>query len=260
MKKGIYKQCKICHKEFYCYPYEINDRKFCSSNCANKGFKGNIPWNKNTRGIMKSWNKGTKYFVKQREYKICPICKKEFTDKPYRMKVKKYCSQICASKVPKTEAQILSVKALGKSMKGIKLSLEHRKLISLAKTKLWQNEEYRKLKAKQMEKVYEDMRNRKPEEHFNWKGGKSFEEYGPNFTEELKKQIRQRDEQRCQECFRHQNELNKTLAVHHIDFNKKNNVPSNLISLCTSCHVQTNYGRDGWSGYFNNIMETRGLK
>ena len=93
-----------------------------------------------------------------------------------------------------------------------------------------------------------------------WQGGISFEPYGIEFNNNLREQIRKRDEHRCQECFRHQNELNKTLAVHHIDFNKKNNNPSNLISLCTSCHSQTNYGREGWSDYFNNIMGTRGLK
>jgi hypothetical protein len=93
-----------------------------------------------------------------------------------------------------------------------------------------------------------------------WKGGKSFEPYGLDFNKELREQIRQRDNHRCQECFRHQNELGYKLSIHHIDFNKKNNNPSNLISLCTNCHLQTNFNRDNWENYFKETMELRGLK
>ena len=92
------------------------------------------------------------------------------------------------------------------------------------------------------------------EKNHCWKGGISFEPYGLEFNSLLKEQIRQRDNYRCQECFRHQDELKGLLNVHHIDFNKKNNNPSNLISLCNSCHAQTNFNRDNWATYFNNIM------
>jgi hypothetical protein len=87
-----------------------------------------------------------------------------------------------------------------------------------------------------------------------WKGGISFEPYGKEFNKKFKEQIRQRDGFRCQNCFRHQGELKDTLNVHHIDFNKKNNSPLNLISLCKSCHTQTNYGREDWTNYYNNLM------
>lgn len=91
-----------------------------------------------------------------------------------------------------------------------------------------------------------------------WKGGISKEPYGIEFTNQLKEQIRQRDNFRCQECFRHQDELRDKnnrkykLLVHHIDFNKKNNNPNNLISLCRDCHLQTNYSRENWIEYFQN--------
>ena len=86
----------------------------------------------------------------------------------------------------------------------------------------------------------------------SWKGGKSFEPYGVEFNEKLKKKIRKRDKFRCQECFRHQNELKRKLHVHHIDFDKKNSNENNLISLCTSCHNQTQFNRENWIGYFKN--------
>lgn len=83
-----------------------------------------------------------------------------------------------------------------------------------------------------------------------WKGGKSFEQYGLKFNKEFKEKIRKRDNFRCQQCFRGQDELRRKLCIHHIDFNKKNNNENNLISLCDNCHSQTNFNRDNWINYF----------
>jgi len=91
-----------------------------------------------------------------------------------------------------------------------------------------------------------------------WKGGTSLEIYGIEFNRKLKEQIRQRDSYRCQQCFRHQSELKKKLMIHHIDFNKKNNNPTNLISLCNNCHSQTNFNRENWITYFQNRMVENG--
>ena len=98
------------------------------------------------------------------------------------------------------------------------------------------------------------------EKHYNWQGGKSFEPYAPEFNNKLKEQIRDRDSKRCQQCFRHQDELRRKLTVHHIDFNKQNNNPINLISLCPNCHSQTNFGREGWINYFQDAITSRGIK
>lgn len=68
----------------------------------------------------------------------------------------------------------------------------------------------------------------------NWKGGVYFSFYGEDWTEDLKKFIRNRDNNRCQfpEC-EHKNFVQ---CVHHIDGNKLNCQPSNLITLCKKCH------------------------
>lgn len=106
----------------------------------------------------------------------------------------------------------------------------------------------------------------KGESHYNWMGGKSFEPYGKEFNNKLKEQIRQRDDYRCQECFRHQDEMfvrtksgisKKKLSIHHIDYNKNNNNPENLISLCLSCHMQTNFSRENWISYFSQVNGKR---
>lgn len=83
------------------------------------------------------------------------------------------------------------------------------------------------------------------ENHPNWKGGTSSEEYGKEFNQQLKNKIRQRDNYKCQECGLKGS--NKNHIVHHIDYNKKNNDEDNLILLCNSCHSKTNFNRLFWT-------------
>ncbi len=90
----------------------------------------------------------------------------------------------------------------------------------------------------------------KGEKHYGWIKDRSFLIYPDEFNNGLKQKIKKNFRFRCQECFRHQNELEHSLSVHHIDFNKKNNSENNLIPLCKSCHTQTNFNRENWTTYF----------
>ena len=100
----------------------------------------------------------------------------------------------------------------------------------------------------------------KGEKNPRWLGGLSFEPYGLAFNKDLKEAVKARDGYRCQECFKHQNELFtkkgklKKLACHHIDYDKRNNISSNLISLCVSCHTKTNFKREDWTKHFQKAM------
>lgn len=89
------------------------------------------------------------------------------------------------------------------------------------------------------------------ENHWNWQGGKSFEEYSQEFYD-IRYFILKRDNHICQ----NQNCEHKTnnLDCHHIDYNKQNNNPNNLITLCDSCHAKTNYNRQYWINYYNEII------
>ena len=90
----------------------------------------------------------------------------------------------------------------------------------------------------------------------NWQGGISFEPYPLDWTNDLRESIRKRDNYICQECGIHQDELKgfyRKLDIHHIDYDKDNLNPNNLISLCKSCHVKTNFNRKYWIEYFNKF-------
>jgi hypothetical protein len=90
----------------------------------------------------------------------------------------------------------------------------------------------------------------------NWQGGISFELYPFEFNNTLKVFIRDRDNHECQLCHTKEINLDRALDVHHIDYDKKNCLQKNLISLCLKCHMKTNTNRDYWFAYFTYIMET----
>jgi 5-methylcytosine-specific restriction endonuclease McrA len=94
----------------------------------------------------------------------------------------------------------------------------------------------------------------------NWRGGKSFEPYPLGWNKTYKEQIRYRDGYRCQLCGCHEIECRVKLHVHHIDYEKNNLRPENLISLCNSCHVKTNGRREYWKGYFNESRNKANTK
>ena len=75
----------------------------------------------------------------------------------------------------------------------------------------------------------------------SWRGGTSFEPYSVDWTKTLKRSIRERDKYTCQTCGKE-----PAIFVHHIDYDKKNCKPNNLITLCSSCHAMTNFNRDFW--------------
>ena len=86
------------------------------------------------------------------------------------------------------------------------------------------------------------------EVHPNWQGGIAHLPYLYEFNKELKSIIRKRDNYTCQICFKKQ--IIRTFVVHHIDYDKNNNLEDNLITLCRSCHAKTNFNRKSWIRFF----------
>jgi len=133
---------------------------------------------------------------------------------------------------------------VGKWMKGRKPSLETRKKISLSSKG---KPKYCLRGIKRTEEFKNNLRKiNSKENHPQWKGGISFESYTINWTETLKKSIRERDHYTCYVCGKE-----PSIDVHHIDYDKKNCNPENLIVLCRACHAKTNHNRNYWLDYFN---------
>lgn len=135
--------------------------------------------------------------------------------------------------------------------KGKKLSNEHKKKLSLAK--IGKTSSFKGKKHTEESKK-KNSNSRKGQcigkDNPNWNGGSSFLPYSVDWTQTLKRSIRERDKYTCQLCGKKQTE--KTFCVHHIDYDKKNCNPNNLITLCRSCHNKTNSKHDYWIDYFTN--------
>jgi 5-methylcytosine-specific restriction endonuclease McrA len=101
---------------------------------------------------------------------------------------------------------------------------------------------------------YADWRsqNIRGDKHPSWIGGVRVGEYPDDFDDTLKEMIRDRDGNRCAVCGKQYKK--RLLPIHHIDYNKNNSNPNNLITLCNSCHAKTLFNRDHWSNFFPILM------
>jgi len=96
-----------------------------------------------------------------------------------------------------------------------------------------------------------------------WRGGVSNFPYPFEFTDELKEFIRKRDNNTCQRCGKTRmdvkKECGKDLNIHHINYDKQNCVPENLITLCGSCNSKVNTNREYWEKFFKDMLRERVL-
>ena len=151
------------------------------------------------------------------------------------------------------------------SKKGYKMSKEHKRKIGGA-NKI--SHKGKKLSKEHKKKLSEIKKGEKPknldylhrlrrkirwaigpkETHYNWQGGISSEPYSVDWTDTLRRSIRERDNYICQLCNQYGN------FVHHIDYDKKNCNPNNLITLCNSHNTKVNFDRDYWINHFKNKL------
>jgi len=122
-------------------------------------------------------------------------------------------------------------KSMSEAHKGISLSEEHRKAIRISA--------------------------QRGEERWNWQGGKSYEEYPREFNDIIKFKIRERDGHKCMFCGAPQIEFERTLDVHHIDYNKSNCAIENLITLCSKDNTRANIDRQKCQTYFESLMRQK---
>lgn len=82
----------------------------------------------------------------------------------------------------------------------------------------------------------------------NWKGGLGRIPYTFDFYR-IRLQILKRDNYICQHCGK------RGTHVHHIDYDKQNNLPINLITTCNRCNSCANGNRDYWYAYYTYILK-----
>ena len=199
---------------------------------------------------MIPWNKGKTYTIskpKKITIRVCKNCGKKFSIETWRLKDKnrgKFCSQKCNQIFHRGENSHF----FGRRMTG-------------ENSQSWKGGKPNCIDCGKKLSIYQGKRCQQcnlkfysGENHYNWQNWKSLEPYGSTFNKELKEQVRKRDKYTCRECGYTQKELGYKLSIHHIDYNKKNNNQENLISLCKSCHCQTNFSREDWKKYFLNRM------
>lgn len=89
--------------------------------------------------------------------------------------------------------------------------------------------------------------------------GRSHLPYMKDFTK-IKEVIRKRDEHLCQHPGCYIPENGKKHDCHHIDRDKTNDNPVNLILLCFKHHIKTRYGdADYWKEFYQEVQSIRGI-
>lgn len=109
---------------------------------------------------------------------------------------------------------------------------------------------------KHTEKAKEKNRQaHKGNKNSRWRGGISFAPYTTDWTETLRQAIRERDRYTCQMPGCNRKQGDRAFAVHHIDYDKLNSNPDNLITLCTKCHSKTNSNRKYYINLLTNLTK-----
>jgi len=100
--------------------------------------------------------------------------------------------------------------------------------------------------------------NNRGQNHPCWRGG-SFEGYCEVWLDkEFKESIKQRDGHTClNPCCMLKLRNNKNLVIHHINYNKKDCRPSNLILICRSCNAAANFNRNWYKSWYKAIIFRR---
>lgn len=214
----------------------------------NKGLTKEIAPQLSNSGVkkgQKAWNKGIPCSDGAKE-KISKSCKGRFVWNKGKKMSNEYRENCRLRNLGKTLSKEHKRK-IGASLKGhkgwskgMKLSESTRKKMSLSRMgRTFSQESIEKMRVAQLGK-----------KAHNWQGGKSFEPYPPEFNNKLKYFIRKKNNFTCQECNYTEEQLGYILSIHHIDYDKTNNNPNNLMALCKSCHSKTGFNREDWQNYF----------
>jgi len=139
---------------------------------------------------------------------------------------------------------------IGDGNRGKKLSEETKRKISGARKGMKFSEEHRRNISRASMGRRSWNKGLPPEIQPRWLGGIGKLPYSFDFNEELKELVKKRDGYMCQfpDCG-----TDKDLAVHHIDYQKMNSDPKNLITLCRTHNTKVNSNREYWKEVFGGM-------
>lgn len=240
----VKRKCKVCGKEFKPTNQQIKNGtgKYCSPKCYHKS---QIGTKRPKQSKAMSGKRNPNYNKKGKKNPLFGTKHSKET----REKISKALTGHTVSKEQR-EKQGKTMSGKGNPFWGKKRP-EHAKAIS-GKNNPWYGTHLTKeIKEKMKGPRLSVMGKKNPA----WLGGKSFEPYGIKFNDKLKRAIRKRDNHTCQECGKKEKKLRYKLSIHHIDYNKKNHNPNNLISLCMNCHLNSNLNRKKWTKHFQKKIK-----
>lgn len=262
-----YKICQQCDKKFWGY-----GQKYCSHGCAMES-RVKYPKYRTCQQCSKEfWGKGMQKFcslncfgksrVKLKEDKFCQQCGAKILGGG-----QKFCDIICSGKFHTGKNNpMYGKKNLGytgrkhtgefkKAMAGNKRGVGYKHTEETRAKIFGKNHPmYGKAHTEESKRKI-SLANIGPK-NSSWKGGISFEPYCSAWVdEEYKEDIRARDGYKCQGVDCRGNSFHLALEIHHIDYDKKNCHPSNLITLCKSCNARANFNRQWWQGMYVQVME-----
>jgi len=241
MAKKIRKICRVCGKEFEVYPYRKDSAKYCSRECClrvigERDFYRTKEYRDKMResllGREHTW--GDKISKTHKERGIKPISTEEIRKKISNANRGRKVSEETKRKISQSN----------KGRVGLK-----------GKDNPWYGKKHRQDSKDKMRVAHigkptwnKDICGNRSH---SWKGGVSKLPYTYDWNR-VSEEMKKRDNYRCQEC----NEGSKgKLAVHHIDYDKKNNKEDNLITLCLKCNSRANWNRDYWKKYYGSKIK-----
>ena len=203
---------------------------------------------------------------------ICKQCSKSFFS--FKSREGKYCSRNCfflgfiGHKVSEETRKKLSRQKIGDKNPAkryeVRLKIGKKSKEILAKFGHPMKGKHHTPESKQKISANSWMKGRTGDKHPQWLGDKIKREYPREFNKELKNKVIEKygfigEVNKCMHCemteVKHKEKYhNQRLAVHHIDYNKKNCAEDNLISLCHKCNTRANTNREFWTKYYMGIV------
>jgi hypothetical protein len=232
MRKSVIVKCGYCNKDIEKKPYKLKRHKnlFCNPECQRKYRIGKaIQFDRKPIQILEL---------------ICENCSKKFEKRKSSTRGKRFCSLECywGWSTGENCNNWRGGKIKSKCINCNKIIYRHKNRIENCRHNFCDS------------KCHHEWRT--GENHHFWKGGISAEPYCQVWMDkEYKKDIKERDRWQCMNPCCLNNSIR--LMVHHINYDKKDCSPQNLISICNSCNTIANHNREWHKSWYQAIMHKR---